>query len=203
MRNRADVCGESEVARTKTASAASAAGRLEAQDWIDAALAILAEQGVDGVRVEPLAKRLGVTKGSFYWHFKDRDALLERILEHWRRHATLDIIERLERSADPTARFKNLLRIPFHGEKSNRGAEVELSIRLWGRRDAGARAALQEVDKLRLKYIQGLLEEAGLKRPDAIPRAIHAYAFMRVGGTLIDHADDALIDACITSLLKR
>jgi AcrR family transcriptional regulator len=191
------------LARAKTASAGSSVGRLEAQDWINAALGILAEQGVDGVRVEPLAKRLGVTKGSFYWHFKDRDALLERILEHWRRHATLDIIDRLERSADPTARVKNLLRIPFQGEKSDRGAQVELSIRLWGRRDAGARAALQEVDKLRLKYIQGLLEEVGLKRSEAIPRAIHAYSFMRVAGTLIDHADDSLIDACIAALLKR
>lgn len=191
------------MARTRTVSLVNPGGRLEAKDWIEAALRILAEQGVDGVRVEPLAKNLGVTKGSFYWHFKDRDALLERLLDQWRRHATLDIIERLERSADSVARLKHLLRLPFHGEKSDRGAEVELSIRLWGRRDPAARAALQEVDKLRLKYIQNLLEEIGIKRSEAIPRAIYAYSFIRVAGTLIDHSNESLINSCIASIIKR
>ena len=58
-------------------------GRLSAEDWAQAALDLIAEQGVAAVAVEPLARRLGVTKGSFYWHFPSRDALLQAALERW------------------------------------------------------------------------------------------------------------------------
>ena len=58
-------------------------GRLSADDWANAALDLIAEQGVASVAVEPLARRLGVTKGSFYWHFPSREALLVAALERW------------------------------------------------------------------------------------------------------------------------
>ncbi len=62
--------------------------RIDGNAWIQAALSILAERGISGVRVETLAKQLGVTKGSFYWHFKDRDALFDALLDSWRRVLT-------------------------------------------------------------------------------------------------------------------
>ncbi len=190
--------------RLKAARPATDSARLDPQAWIDAALEILADGGIDGVRIEPLAKQLGVTKGSFYWHFKDRSALLEAMLTQWRRNTTLEIIARLERSsATPEARLAQLLRMPFRGPRADKLAEVELALRLWGRRDAQARAALEEVDQLRLRYFQDLLERVGFTPEVAAVRAIYCYSFMRVAGTLIDHQNEALIDRSVDLLVQE
>ena len=163
-----------------------------------AALEILADHGIDGVRVEVLAKQLGVTKGSFYWHFKDRDALLNAILDTWRRQATLRIISRLDQTAQGSAgRLRQLLNLPFGGPRSERGADVELALRLWGRQDASAHTALAEVDALRLHYIAGLLEDCGYAADVAKARAVLAYAFIRVGTTLIGPGDVATLELCL------
>ncbi len=177
--------------------------RLDSKAWVIAALEILAEQGIDGVRVEILAKKLGVTKGSFYWHFKDRDALFEAILDEWRRSATLRIIARLDQTAQtPTARLRHLINLPFQGARAERGADVELALRLWSRRDARARAALGEVDQLRLRYIVSLLQDCGFESAPAQARAVLAYAFIRVGTTLIGPNDEDAVTACLDALLK-
>lgn len=171
--------------------------KLEAGDWILAGLEQLAEQGINGVKVESLAKRMGMTKGSFYWHFKDRDTFLTAMLADWRRRATLDIIDRLDRSeGTPEERLRRLLRLPMTGRASAWGADVELSIRLWGRQDAAARAALDEVDQVRLRYIRGLLEGAGVAPTAVAARAVLAYSYMRVAATLIGTQDDALMAQC-------
>lgn len=177
--------------------------RLGAADWVEAAKDVLAEQGVDRVSIEPLAKRLGVTKGSFYAHFKDRDDLLSAILENWRRGATFQIIDRIEKGTEsPRERFGRLLRVPFAtGARSRRGAEIELSIRLWGRNDARARAALSEVDQLRLAYIGRLLVAAGVSETNAAARAVQVYSFLRVGPTLMDAADGHLLAQCEADFL--
>ncbi len=191
------------MVRRATTRSAGEGGRLDAQSWIDAAMDLLAEQGVDGLRVEPLAKRLVVTKGSFYWHFRDRDALCEAVLGDWRRRATLDVIARLERSQEPALlRLRQLMRLPFQGARAEWGADVELSIRLWGRYDPRARAALQEVDQLRLRYIEGLIAELGFNKQEAAARSVMAYAFMRVGATLISPKDFAEADRCADILFS-
>lgn len=176
---------------------ASEAPRLEAQNWVDAGLRELAEQGVDGVRVERLAKSLGVTKGSFYWHFRDRDALLSAMLSSWRRRATLDVIERIDRSEEtPLDRFRALMRLQFRGRRAREGAAVELSMRLWARRDKAARAAMAEVDELRLRYIAGLIQACGAPAGEAEARAILAYSYMRVASTLIGIDREAVLEQC-------
>lgn len=83
--------------------------RLTADDWIEAATRMIAEAGVSAVAVEPLAKRLGVTKGSFYWHFPNRDALLQATLERWEREDTEAAIAALEAIADPHERLRRLI----------------------------------------------------------------------------------------------
>jgi AcrR family transcriptional regulator len=194
------------MARTSSAAGSTAtpareSRRLDHAAWVEEALTILAEQGIDGVRVEILAKRLGVTKGSFYWHFKDRDALLESLLDNWRRQATLRIISRLDSSQQSaTGRLRQLLHLPFKGSRSERGANAELSIRLWSRRDIRAHNALAEVDQLRLQYIAGLLTECGCTPPEAKARAVLAYAFIRVGTTLIEATDQVTLDATLSFL---
>ncbi|MFC7482437.1 TetR/AcrR family transcriptional regulator [Luedemannella flava] len=74
--------------------------RLTTEDWIDAALAAIAEGGVPAVAVEPLAARLGATKGSFYWHFANRDALLDAALARWEARTTTEVIEEITGAAD-------------------------------------------------------------------------------------------------------
>jgi len=184
--------------RAKTSQSKS----LDANAWAEAGLLELAAHGIDRVRVEVLAKRLSVTKGSFYWHFKDRDALLAMMLDQWRRRATLALIQRLDRGgAAPLDRLRELLRLPMQAERSARAAEVELAIRLWGRIDPNARDALEEVDELRLQYLTQLLVESGARPELARARAILAYSYQRVAPTLIpadaaglmQHCEDLLI----------
>lgn len=172
--------------------------RLDETAWINAALDVLAEHGIESVRVEPLAKRLGVTKGSFYWHFKDRDALYEALLNDWRRRATLDVIARIETFTDaPDERIRRFMTLPFHGSAAKRGADIELSIRLWARSDPRARRALQEVDELRLRNMRGLLAQLGFNETQAAARAVQAYSFIRVAGALLDATDKAVIEHCV------
>jgi AcrR family transcriptional regulator len=187
----------------RQAESGSAEGqRLDVGDWSQAALGQLASHGIDGVRVELLAKQLGVTKGSFYWHFRDRDALYEQMLSDWRRSATLSLIERLDRGeTGPEARLRRLLQLPVVGRKSAHAADVELAIRLWSRRDERARLALEEVDQLRLRYITELLILYGLPRSAAEPRAVLAYAYMRVAATLIDPAATQMMHRCESVIL--
>jgi AcrR family transcriptional regulator len=151
--------------------------RLDHAAWVAAGLDLLAERGVDAVRVEVLARRLSITKGSFYWHFKDRAGLLEAMLARWKQNATGNIINRLERSALPQAgRLRELTDLPTRGSRAARGASVELAIRLWAKRDAQARRAVAAVDQQRLEYIAGLAAEAGA--PDAAARAYLIYAYI-------------------------
>jgi|ERR1700741_1162565 len=153
-------------------------GFLDEADWINAALDILVNRSVDAVGVEPLAKQLGVTKGSFYWHFRDRPALLRAILRAWRQRATLAIIERLEQRHDtPLDRLRQLIELPYSSPRARQAAQVELAIRAWARRDELAAAAVQEVDKHRLSYIGSLLRSIGFENDEADVRAVLLYAY--------------------------
>jgi len=184
----------------KTATGES--GRLDAKAWTDAALTELALHGIDGVRVEPLAKRLKVTKGSFYWHFKDRDALLEDMLDHWRKRATIALIERLDSGfSSPTERLRQLLRVPMKGETATLAAEVELAIRLWGRMDDRARRALEEIDGLRLQYIASLMIQCGVAEEEARARAVLAYSYQRVAASLLPASARDVFMACENILM--
>lgn len=177
---------------------------LDAEAWSEAALDLLATHGIDGVRIEPLAKRLSVTKGSFYWHFKDRDALHEKMLADWRRHTTLSLIARLDRGvSSPRMRLRKLLRLPILGKRSRHAADVELAIRLWGRREERARLALQEVDQLRLRYIEKLMADCGVPHDECMARAVLAYSYLRVAATLIAPEAKSLIEKCETLLIGQ
>lgn len=192
------------MARTPQKAAGSETTTLDKRAWTDAALHALAENGIEGVRVEILARDLGVTKGSFYWHFSDRGELLDAVLQEWRRRATLSIIDRLESTHEPPEqRLRRLLRLQFESRRAEFGSDVELSIRLWGRRDARALAVLREVDELRLRYMRGLLEELGIDKTEAAARAILAYSYMRVSRSLIGSDNMAAAEACEQALLRR
>ena len=137
---------------------AAARGALTPAHWIDAATAVLVDRGIDHVRVDVLAGELGVTRGSFYWHFRDREELLRRVLQAWRERATEQLTARLARAHDDAAeQLRDVLSLPLRGRAARRAARIELALRAWARRDAMARQAVDEADAARIAYIADIL----------------------------------------------
>src|SRR5690606_25165290 len=131
----------------------AAPARLSREHWVEAALSALAAGGPETIRVETLAKALGVTKGSFYWHFRDRDALLAALLEVWRDRRSAAIRAQIEAaSGPPAARLRHLLDL-YLDRANPRGMAIELAVRDWARRDPGAAAAVAAVDAERLRAV--------------------------------------------------
>jgi AcrR family transcriptional regulator len=154
--------------------------RMDVAAWTQAGLSLLAASGVDAVRVEPLARRLKVTKGSFYYHFKDRAGLLSAMLAAWRRQATTNIIDRIARAGQsPDEQLSQLVNLPLLGKRSSEGAGVELAVRLWAKSDPAAAAALEEIDTHRLAHLRGILQELGIRdEAERKGRAFLYYAYM-------------------------
>jgi len=168
-------------------SAPSGKVQLTPADWIDAATQVLVDKSIDAVRVDVLAKGLKVTRGSFYWHFQDRDDLLRQLLKSWRDAATEQIINRFERSgADPEALvrelaslpFRELASLPFRGRSAAASASIELAIRAWARRDEMARQVVDEVDAKRLSYVSQCFVALGFTFQEAGMRAFLLYSYM-------------------------
>ncbi|HKS19058.1 MAG TPA: TetR/AcrR family transcriptional regulator [Bradyrhizobium sp.] len=146
--------------------------------WIEAGFAEIARAGVDGVRVEVLAKNLGVTKGGFYRRFRDRAALLEGMLQSWAagRIAAIEAQTSLD-GASARERLRALIRL--YSERMNtEGMAVELAIRQWARADAAAAAAAASVDAARLKNVAQLYRATGLAAEQADAQAFLFYCFI-------------------------
>jgi AcrR family transcriptional regulator len=164
------------MADTKTSQ--SSRGQFGPADWIRAAQKILECRSIDSVRVEVLAKEMGVTKGSFYWHFKDRDDLLRRMLVAWRDEATERIIFNFEsRGLSARELIRDLLSLPFRGAAAQEAGSMELAIRAWARRDEMARSVLDEVDGKRLAYITRCFRALDFGLPEARSRAFALYSY--------------------------
>ena len=125
--------------------------RLGREAWVAAAFRMLGRRGIAAVGVEPLAKALGVTKGSFYWHFKDRRALLEALLAYWEERETSSIITDVEAVPGPPAQQLRRLYARAHADRD--ALAPELAIRDWARRDPFARKAVLAVDARRLAWL--------------------------------------------------
>jgi len=175
---------------------AQSGNRLGRNDWIEAALAMLGEQGIDGVRVERLAQALKVTKGSFYWHFKDRDDLYTAMLETWRNQSVARAMDYVAAAEDPHQRLAEILAIPFGADISGAAADLWLSMRLWARNDARPRAAIREVDQVRSRLISRLLEACGIPEHEARARSVLLYSYVIAAAMLVDPADAALRAQC-------
>lgn len=163
--------------RKSTRREPAARGSLTPEQWVEASIELLVDNGIDAVRVDVVAKLLEVTRGSFYWHFKDRDDLLRSLLETWRKRTTEQIIERFERNDDPRELIKELLSLPFRGRAAAKAARIELAIRAWARRDEMARHAVDEVDARRISYIAQCFSALGFSLQEARQRAFLLYAF--------------------------
>ncbi|MBW4550669.1 MAG: TetR/AcrR family transcriptional regulator [Aphanocapsa sp. GSE-SYN-MK-11-07L] len=141
------------------------------QDWIQQGLKVLAEKGVEAVRVEPLAKLMQVTKGSFYWHFKNREDLLDALLQAWINQQTDRIIVQVEAAGgDAKAKLLNLFELAVQDD-----GEVEIAIRAWATKNPKVAAMIAQVDQRRLDYTRDLFLRVGFTPSEAIVRARLAY----------------------------
>jgi AcrR family transcriptional regulator len=146
--------------------------------WIDAGLKEIARSGIEGVRVEVLAKHLGVTKGGFYRRFRDRAALLEAMLQQWSQ-GRIAAIERHTSLDGTTARERLKALIALYSERMNtEGMAVELAIRQWARSDELAASAVATVDAARLKNVGQLYRATGLAAEEADAQAFLFYCFV-------------------------
>ena len=146
--------------------------------WIAAGFAEIARAGVEGVRVEVLAKNLGVTKGGFYRRFRDRAALLEAMLQSWS-SGRIAAIEKQTSLDGATARERLKALIALYSERMNtEGMSIELAIRQWARSDELAANAVASVDAARLKNVGHLYRATGLQAEEADAQAFLLYCFV-------------------------
>ena len=167
---------------------------LTAEDWAAAALDALADGGLAAVAVEPIAKVLGTTKGSFYWHFADRNALLEATLALWERRDTELVIASVDDSWDAGTRLRSLLQVAFMSVRDTSAARtgtVELALQANASHPL-VRPTLERVTRRRLAFLTQLYTDVGSPRARAADRALLAYtAFL--GHAQIAHATPELL----------
>ena len=151
---------------------------INSETWIEAGLTEIARSSVEGVRVEVLAKNLGVTKGGFYRRFRDRAALLEGMLQTWSK-GRIAAIERQTSLDGASARERLRALIALYSERMNtEGMAVELAIRQWARSDGPAAAAVAGVDAARLQNVGQLYRATGLRDEQADAQAFLFYCFI-------------------------
>jgi AcrR family transcriptional regulator len=146
--------------------------RLSADVWVQAALDLIAEQGVAAVAVEPLARRLGVTKGSFYWHFPTRDALLQAALERWETFELKTVFGGLEAVKDPRERLRALFHVVGHEVQPHK-VYCEL---LKALDNPLVQPVIERISARRLEYLDASFRQAGLSATDSQHRARLTYA---------------------------
>lgn len=138
--------------------------QLTADDWIKQGLKALARDGFTALKADPLAKAMGVSRGSFYWHFADLGAFHAALLKRWREIAAEQIIAEVETDSDEP--LKALLRRTFGAR-----LELERAVRNWAAFDAAAQTAVRAIDRRRLDYIEELLRKRGFEAATARARA--------------------------------
>ena len=180
-------------------------GAVDTQDWVEAGFDALAEGGIDRVRVEVLAQRLGVTKGGFYRRFRDRPALLSAMLECWVEGRIEAIRQQTELAGEPpTERLLAIIRL-FAQRPNARGMSIEVAVRQWARSDAAAAAAVAQIDAIRLARVARLYGALGFGEAEAQARALLFYAFI-FGQTLLfpdvtSTQREAMFTACADALV--
>jgi AcrR family transcriptional regulator len=167
--------------------------------WIDEGLRALAAGGPDAVRIEPLAQALGVTRGGFYWHFEDRQALLDEMLDTWERATTEEVAERLEREGgDAGAKLRRLFALA-----SSRVLMTDLAVRDWARRDETVAERLRRIDNRRMDYLRSLFNSLSRDPDDVEARSMLAFSLL-IGDHFIasDHGAHSRADVLELALQR-
>jgi AcrR family transcriptional regulator len=149
--------------------------RTPRSSWIEEGLRALATGGPDAVRIEPLAHALGVTRGGFYWHFDDRSALLEEMLDTWERASTDEVLERVEREGgDARTKLRRAGALTF----SDWLLPIDLAVRDWARREPAVAARLRRVDNRRMDYLRSLFGAFCHDEDDIEARSMLAFSLL-------------------------
>ena len=149
--------------------------RYSRERWINAALESLVNHGVEGLKVEVLARNLGVTKGSFYWHFKNRSDLYENMLAHWADNLTMPVLDLASSIADDPVKRIYAVAEDIVGQER---AIMDPHIRAWAHFNEHADAAVRKIDKLRFEFIKGLFADVGFDPDQADVRGRLLYYYM-------------------------
>lgn len=148
---------------------------LSREQWVEEATRALADGGLAAVNVEALARRLGVTKGSFYWHFPNRDALLEAVLQRWEA-GVATMREELFALPDPAARLRAFFERPLSQGADERQMRLEVSIASAAPHDRTVAAALQRVTQQRIEAFVEIYRALGLPAKEARAWAFFAFS---------------------------
>jgi AcrR family transcriptional regulator len=143
--------------------------RLTKNDWIEHGLRTLASDGVNALKVGPMSMKLEVSRGSFYWHFRDIADFRSQILRSWQERMTDQVIQEIAEKAEPD-RLKHLMRRAFVVKRS-----LDRAIRSWAAEDEEVATIVASVDASRVAYIAKLLVAAGVESRRALPRAAFMY----------------------------
>jgi AcrR family transcriptional regulator len=167
---------------------------LSAAEWTEAALDAIARGGLAAVAVEPLAKSLGTTKGSFYWHFTDRDALLQATLELWERRDTDQVLPGIDATQDGATRLRNLVRVALLSIQRDAvvgAGSIELALQASASHPLVA-PTLQRLTRRRLAALSRLYSALGLPPARARDHALLAYTAY-LGHAQMAHATPELL----------
>ena len=138
-------------------------------EWLEAALQQLGERSVAEIRIEKLARGLGVSKTGFYWHFNDRDQLLEMLLEYWTHEMTEVVTDNpLLSCLEPKARLIKTAEMILDNDL----VRYEIGIRQWALSNKDAAKAVRKVNRIRLKFIKQAFLDYGFTGDDAETRAL-------------------------------
>jgi AcrR family transcriptional regulator len=160
------------VTANDPSTASAARQSLTAEAWASAALDAMAGGGLDAVAVEPLARRLNVTKGSFYWHFPNREALIKAALELWEQRETVDVVSGLDQERDPYQRIVNLFK---RANSSHKAGRLYLALAA-ASDDVRVNQVVQRVSARRLAYLEKCYRALGMDAGEAPLWATFAYA---------------------------
>lgn len=149
--------------------------QLDRRAWIGAGIEILSSRGVEAVRVEAIARQLGVTKGSFYWHFKNREDLQQAILEEWEARQSNWNTEG-ESVSNPVERWARLFELFARPDY----ARLEMAISSWARQDPSVAKRVANADRRRLAYLSQVFREIGFTSSQAAEWA-NAAMFLYLG----------------------
>ncbi|MFC5143270.1 TetR/AcrR family transcriptional regulator [Streptomyces aureoversilis] len=180
-----------------------AVARTPRGSWIAAGLQALTAGGVEAVRIELLAQALGVTRGGFYWHFADRQALLEEMLDAWEGDATTAVIEKVEAAGgDARTRLQRLFTVAASGDGLLTDIFTDFAVRDWSRRDPAVAERLRRVDNRRMDYMRELFGEFCTDPDDVEVRCTLCFTVW-IGNRLLDVDHGERSPAEVMELIQR
>ncbi|MEM6579150.1 MAG: TetR/AcrR family transcriptional regulator [Pseudomonadota bacterium] len=165
--------------------------RLSRDDWITAAQDLMVQNGVDAVQITVLSRQLGVTRGSFYWHFESRNALLDALIAHWKRLNTNVMVDTVAGANSLDDGILALFSVWLDHKRFD--PQLDQAVRDWSRRDAGLRAVVQKEDDARVQAIAAFFERFDYASTEAFIRARVIY-FTQLSFYALDIAQEESMD---------